>query len=143
MRYRFVDEILAVEADPPRITISKTFDVTDDAFSGPAGRTRLPNSLILELLATTGGLLVLRRLGDGRVPLLMKVDQLTFGPPALPGGRLRAHAELRGVSLGSGTTLAETAAEVHGDEGLVAAGRLLYLCTRLPCGIELAAEVPR
>ena len=62
MRYRFVDKVIALALDgQPRIEVEKTFHGDDDVFSGPSGPTRVPDSLLLELMAMTGGP-ILRRL---------------------------------------------------------------------------------
>jgi len=67
MRYRFIDKITSLTLDgDPRIEVAKTFDAGDDAFSGPSGQARVPESLLLELMAMTGGHLVFRHLGENR-----------------------------------------------------------------------------
>jgi 3-hydroxymyristoyl/3-hydroxydecanoyl-(acyl carrier protein) dehydratase len=142
MRYRFIDEIVSVVADPPRIEVAKTFAPTDDAFSGPAGPDRVPASLVIELLAMTGGQLLFRHLRRERLPLLLKVEDLRFGAAARPGDRLTARAALQGKVAAAGT-MAQTVGEVLGDRGaLVASGRFFYLCVKLPEGSEPGDLVP-
>ena len=140
MRYRFVDEVVSLDLGArPRIEVAKTFAAGDDALSGPLGPDRVPNSLLLELLAMTGGHLALRHVGARRLPLLLKVSECRFEGTARPGERLRAIAHLEGTSeVGENAAMAETRAEVLVGARRVAAGRLLYLCVAVP-GVDLAA----
>ena len=142
MRYRFIDEILALElGDRPRIEVAKTFACGDDALSGPLGPDRVPNSLILELLAMTGGQLALKHGGGRRLPLLLKVPECTFETPARAGERLRAIASLEGVSAVSGdAAVAEARGEVLAGDTRVAAGRLFYICVSVG-GADLEARM--
>lgn len=139
MRYRFVDRVVSLElGDPPRIEVVKTFDVADDALTGPEGPRRVPNSLVLELLAMTGGHLIFRRLGSSRLPLLMKIPEFRVERAARPGDRLSARAELMGLSdVADSAAIAETSGTVYQGATLVASGRLLYLCVSVP-GVDLS-----
>lgn len=135
MRYRFMDRMVSIEANgtPARIEVVKIFDAQDDAFSGPAGLETVPNSLVLELLATTGGYLIFRRLDRSRLPLLVKVSDAHFQLPALAGTSLHARAELRGLSdLRDDVVMAEASAEVLDGDRRLAWGRLLYACVTVP-----------
>lgn len=137
MRYRFVDEIVALGSEPPRIEVAKTFAPRDDALSGPSGPDRIPPSLVIELLAMTGGQLLYRHLGRERLPLLLKMEDVRFGVAATPGDRLTATAVLQGTAAAAADTMAQMAGEVRADGGaLVVSGRFLYLCVRLPEGAE-------
>jgi hypothetical protein len=140
MRYQFIDEVLSLDLGPqPRIEVAKTFAVDDDGVSGPLGPNRIPNSLILELLAMTGGRLAFHHGGARRLPLLLKVPECRFEAPARPGQRLRAVARLEGTStLSDDAGMAEAHVEVFAGATRIAAGRLLYLCVAVP-GVELAA----
>jgi hypothetical protein len=140
MRYRFVDEVLALDLGArPRIEVAKTFAPGDDALSGPLGPTRVPNALVLELLAMTGGHLAFRHGGARRLPLLLKVPECRFDGAARAGARLRAVASLEGTStLSEDAGMAEVRAEVFSDDATrLASGRLLYLCVAVP-GVDLA-----
>ena len=140
MRYRFVDEILSLDLGAsPRIEVAKTFPVGDDALSGPLGPDRVPNALVLELLAMTGGHLAFRYDSARRVPLLLKVPECRFEQPAQAGERLRVVARLEGTSrLSEDAGMAEARVEAFAGATRVAAGRLLYLCVAVP-GVDLAA----
>ena len=140
MRYRFIDEVISVELGArPRIEVAKRFAPGDDAVSGPLGPDRVPNSLMLELLAMTGGSLAFRHGGGRRLPLLLKVPECRFEASAKPGQRLRAVAELTGVSsLADDAGMAEARVEAFAGDTLMATGRLLYVCVVVP-GVDLTA----
>jgi hypothetical protein len=140
MRYRFVDEVLSLDLGAhPRIEVAKTFLSGDDAFSGPLGADCVPNSLVLELLAMTGGHLAFKQGGARRLPVLLKVPACRFEGVARPGERLRAVAHLEGTSeLSENAGMAEARAEVFSGATRLASGRLLYLCVAVP-GVDLAA----
>jgi len=140
MRYRFIDEVLSLDLGArPRIEVAKTFAPGDDALSGPLGPDRVPNALILELLAMTGGHLAFRHGGARRLPLLLKVPECRFEQPARAGDRLRAIAQLEGTSrLSDDAGMAEARVEAFAGPVRLAVGRLLYLCVAVP-GVDLAA----
>jgi len=138
MRYRFVDEIVSLALDgAPRIEVAKRFDPGDDFFSGPQGPERVPESMLLELMATTGGHLVFRHLGRSRLPLLLKVPECRFEGTASAGERLRAVADLRGLSsVADGTSVAETDAQVYLETKRIAQARMMFVCISVP-GVDL------
>jgi 3-hydroxymyristoyl/3-hydroxydecanoyl-(acyl carrier protein) dehydratase len=99
----------------------------------------VPNSLVLELLAMTGGHLAFKQGGARRLPVLLKVPACRFEGVARPGERLRAIAHLEGTSeLSEDAGMAEARAEVFSGSTRLASGRLLYLCVAVP-GVDLAA----
>jgi hypothetical protein len=140
MRYRFIDKVVSLALEGhPRIEVEKTFHGDDDAFSGPGGPGRVPDSLVLELMAMAGGHLVFQHLGGRRLPLLLKVVECRFEGGAGPDVALRATAGLHGVSaVGDDASVAETSAEVYAGEERLAAGTLLYVCVSV-AGVDLAA----
>src|SRR5438093_7106257 len=141
MRYRFVDEILSLALHgAPRIEVAKCFDAGEDVFSGWQGPDRVPESMLLELMAMTGGHLIFRHLAGGLLPLLLKVPECRFDDAASAGERLRAGAALRGVSsVADGTSVAETEAWVSHDTRPIARARVMFVCVSVP-GIDLAAR---
>ncbi len=141
MRYQFIDKVVSLGLDgTPRIEVLKTFDARDDAFSGPSGDARVPESLLLELVAVAGGRLAFEHLGETRLPLLLKVPECRFELPARPGAELRAVAVLRGAStIADGASVVEAATEVYSGPERVAAGTLMYVCVSVP-GVELAVR---
>jgi hypothetical protein len=130
MRYRFVDEIVSLTLDgTPRIEVAKCFDPGDDVFSGPQGPGRVPDSMLLELMAMTGGQLIFHHLDRGRLPLLLKVPECRVDGEASAGDRLRAVATLRGLtSQADGTCVAETETEVSVESTTIARARLMFVC---------------
>jgi hypothetical protein len=140
MRYRFIDEVISLDLGArPRLEVAKRFAPGDDAVSGPLGPDRVPNSLMLELLAMTGGQLAFRYGGGRRLPLLLKVPECRFESSAKPGQALRAVAELAGVSSPSDDPgMAEARVEAFAGDLRIASGRLLYVCVAVP-GVDLAA----
>ena len=140
MRYRFIDKVVSLDLDGrPRIEVEKTFHGDDDVFSGPSGPGRVPDSLVLELMAMTGGHLVFRHLGERRLPLLLKVPDCRFEGTAAAGERLLAVATLGGVSsVADGTSVAETEARVYCESRPIAEARIMFVCVSVP-GVDLVA----
>ena len=150
MHYRFVDEIVSLALDgAPRIEVAKRFDLGDDVFGGPQGPERVPDSMLLELMAMTGGQLIFRHLGGTRLPLLLKVPECRFDGTASAGDRLSAVATLRGLTpVADGPSVGETDAEVYVERAPIARARLMFVCVEPPGldapGIEaLGIEPPR
>jgi hypothetical protein len=97
--------------------------------------------MLLELMAMTGGQLIFRHLGQGRLPLLLKVPECCFDGAASAGERLRAVATLRGLtSVADGTSVAETETEVYVETMQIARARLMFVCLEVP-EIDLAQGV--
>jgi len=134
MRYRFIDEIVSLALDgTPRIEVAKRFDPDEDVFGGPQGPARVPDSMLLELMAMTGGHLIYRYLGGSRLPLLLKVPECRFDGVASAGDRLRALATLRGLTpVADGTSVGEADAEVYVESTSIARARLLFVCVEMP-----------
>ena len=134
MNYRFIDEVVAFEAGATaRLEVAKCFPVESDALSGPLGPDRVPSSLILELMATTGGHLIVRCLARPRLPLLVVVRDCTFATPARPGAMLRASAWLALADAADALdAMVELRAEVRDGDRAIAAAQLRYLCVALP-----------
>ena len=130
MRYRFVDETVSLTLDgAPRIEVAKRFDPDDDVFHGPAGSQRVPESMLLELMAMTGGQLIARHLGGSRLPMLLKIPECRFDGDGRAGERLRAVAELGGVSApADGPAVAETETAVYAGSRAIARARLMFAC---------------
>jgi len=134
MRYQFVDEIVSLALDGvPRIEVAKRFVAGDDVFSGPHDVDCVPESMLLELMAMTGGHLVFRHLAERRLPLLLKVPECRFDATAAAGQCLRAVATLRGVSaVADGTSIAEAEAQVFHEAQKIAHARLMFVCISVP-----------
>jgi hypothetical protein len=134
VKYRFVDHVIAGGvAAGARLEVAKTFASGDDAFSGPSGPGRVPSSLLVELMATTGGHLLMQRLATGRLPLLVAVRDCAFEAAAAPDVALRSVAWLEGAQDVLGPdAMAEIHAVVDADGVKIASARLRYLCVPLP-----------
>src|SRR5437867_9908061 len=90
-RYRFLDEIVLLTLDgTPQIEVAKRFDAGEDVFTGPLGPEQVPESMLLGLMAMTGGHLIFRHLAGGLLPLLLKVPECRFDDAASAGDRLGA-----------------------------------------------------
>ncbi len=148
MRYHFVDEIVSLALDgAPRIEVAKRFDPGDDVFGGPQGPERVPDSMLLELMAMTGGQLIFRHLGGARMPMLLKVPECCFDGTASAGDRLSAVATLRGlIPVADGTSVGETdaevyveCAEVYLERAPIARARLMFVCVEPP-GVDPTPE---
>jgi hypothetical protein len=134
MRDHFVDEIVSLAFDdPPRIEVAKRFDAGEDVFTGPQGPRRVPESMLVELMAMTSGQLIFRHLGGSRLPLLLKVPECLFDGVASVGEPLRAVASLRGfTALADPPSVVET--EVYVDAAPIARARLMFVCLEMPTG---------
>jgi hypothetical protein len=130
MRYRFIDEIVSLTLDgAPRIEVSKRFDPDDDVFRGPAGSHRVPESMLLELMAMTGGQLIARHLGGSRLPMLLKISECRFEGDGQARETLRAVAELGGVTVPTdGPAVAEAETAVYAGPRPIARARLMFAC---------------
>ena len=114
-------------------------------FCGPLGPARVPNSMVLELLAMTGGHLAFRHLGARRLPLLLKVPECRFeGVGASAGDRLRAVATLAGSRpVSDGTSVAETESEVFASDTPIATGDAHCSCASRRRPATFAADGAR
>src|SRR5947209_15727594 len=133
MRYRFIDKVVSLALDGrPRIEVEKTFHGDDDAFTGPSGPARVPASLLLELMAMTGGHLVFHHLGGRRLPLLLKVPECGFESAAGPGVALRAVCVLSVIApTGDDACVTESSTAVYAGEPSVDAGALGFVCVKV------------
>lgn len=133
MRYRFVDRVVAYDAQPPpTMTIAKTFPAGDDCFTGPLSET-VPVSLLVETLAMAGGHLILRTLADGRLPLLLKVEEAAVVSPVHPGETVLAKVALLGTGESrNGAVVAQAEGEASVAGQPVLRCRLLFVCMRIP-----------
>jgi hypothetical protein len=103
MRYRFVNEIVSLALDgAPRIEVAKRFEPGNDVFGGPQGPARVPDSMLLELMAMTGGQLIAVATLRGLAP------------------------------VADGSSVGETDAEVYVERAPIARARLMFVCVEPP-----------
>jgi len=96
-RYPFllVDKIVELEENK-RIVGIKNVSMNEQFFNGHfPGRPIMPGVLIVEALAQTAGILILRQAeNQGKYPYFMSIDKVKFRKPVLPGDQIRLEAEV-------------------------------------------------
>ena len=96
-RYPFllVDRIVELE-EGKRIAGIKNVTMNEQFFNGHfPGRPIMPGVLIVEALAQTAGILILRQAeNQGKYPYFMSIDKVKFRKPVRPGDQLRLEAEI-------------------------------------------------
>lgn len=120
-RYPFlmVDAILEME-DGKRIVGIKNVTINEDYFQGHfPGKPVMPGVLIIEAMAQTGGLLLLKEVPDRERKLLyfVAIDDARFRRPVVPGDTLRIEmhvvswrlsmCKIRGMASVNGEVAAE------------------------------------
>jgi len=115
-RYPFllVDRIIELE-ETKRIVGIKNVTINEQFFSGHfPGRPIMPGVLIIEAMAQTAGILMLRGAeNQGKYPYFMSINDVKFRRPVGPGDQLRLEAEV--IRLRSNTCLVQGRALVEGN----------------------------
>ncbi len=127
--FQMVDRIDNV--DPAAGTISASCDVPAQSpvFIGHfPGFPRLPGALMIEVMAQTGGWLVLARLRFARMPFLTRVESAKLRRFVEPGEKLNAEAKL--VHDGSGFAVIEATITTGGAK--VASAEIRYAVGPFP-----------
>jgi 3-hydroxymyristoyl/3-hydroxydecanoyl-(acyl carrier protein) dehydratase len=152
MRYRFIDRVLAVDAQGPgTIRTSKVFPWSEDYLEGTFRRAgEVPSSLVLEALAAAGSLLLAVRTRWRAHGVLLKVARAEFRRPVSAGDPLIVEVAIRGLQgdCGAEATSTEpeagmaqlTARGVVGQTAVVAAD-MLFLC--VPMAWSFGPEADR
>ncbi len=124
-RYPFllVDRIIEMEEDK-RIVGIKNVTVNEPFFSGHfPGRPIMPGVLIIEALAQTAGVLMLKKAENrGKLAYLATIDKVKLRKPVIPGDQLRLEIKVR--KLRSKTGKIESRALVGGK--VVAEAELIF-----------------
>ncbi len=124
-RYPFllVDRIIEMEEDK-RIVGIKNVTVNEPFFSGHfPGRPIMPGVLIIEALAQTAGVLMLKKSENrGKLAYLAAIDKVKLRKPVIPGDQLRLEIKVR--KLRSKTGKIESQALVGGK--VVAEAELIF-----------------
>jgi 3-hydroxyacyl-[acyl-carrier-protein] dehydratase len=95
-RYPFllVDRVLDIDLENDFILAQKNVSSNEPFFQGHfPGAPIMPGVLILEALAQTGGILVFKKGFDGKIAVLLNVNNAKFRHPAKPGDVLRLEAK--------------------------------------------------
>ena len=96
-RYPFllVDRIVELEENK-RIVGIKNVTRNEEFFNGHfPGNPVMPGVLIVEALAQTAGILMLRQPENrGKIPYFMSIDKVKFRTPVTPGDQLKLEAEV-------------------------------------------------
>ena len=128
-RYPFllVDRIISVEGDQ-RIVGLKCVTMNEPFFNGHfPGQPVMPGVLILEALAQTAALLVMRKLPEPerakKVIFFMAIDGARFRKPVVPGDRLELHCE----ALRTKGSVIKARGEARVDGQVVAEGEFMAM----------------
>jgi len=107
-RYPFllIDKIVEIE-DDKRIVGIKNVTLNEHFFTGHfPGRPIMPGVLIIEAMAQTAGVLMLRKPENrGKLAYLVSLDKVKFRKPVLPGDQLQLEAEILKVRATVGKVL--------------------------------------
>lgn len=109
-RYPFllVDKILELDFEKGTIVGQKNLTINEAFFQGHFPQAPLmPGVLILEALAQTGGILVHLRDNQGKVAILLSVNNAKFRRPVKPGDVLILKARALHMSANGGRVMAE------------------------------------
>lgn len=93
-RYPFllVDRITFLDLEAGEIIGQKNVTVNEEFFNGHFPEAPImPGVLILEALAQTGALLLHKRVGHNKIPLLLNANNVKFRRPVHPGDILKLH----------------------------------------------------
>lgn len=95
-RFQLVEKVLHYCQDPPEIRCAaRVPDATDELFKGHfPGMPLLPGNLMVEVMAQSSGMLVLRRSGGRKISMLAGVDRARFKIPVEPGSELICRSRL-------------------------------------------------
>ncbi len=121
--FLFVDGILEIEEDK-RIVGIKNVTINEEFFVGHfPGRPVMPGVLIVEAMAQTAGVLMLRKPENrGKLAYVMSIDKVKLRKPVVPGDQMRLEVDV--LKLRRRTGKVQTRAIVRGQ--LVAEAELMF-----------------
>jgi len=94
MNYTFVDHIVELEIGKRILTV-KNITHSEDYLNEYYPRLgRVPNSLIIESMASTAGLLIFASTNFASLALLLMIEEAQFKNPVHPGDRMIVEAKL-------------------------------------------------
>ncbi len=109
-RYPFllVDKIIYMNLEENVIIGQKNVTVNEHFFEGHFPDVPImPGVLILEALAQTGGILIHQRGNDGKIAVLLNINNAKFRRPVVPGDVLTLHASGLHITSKGGRILAK------------------------------------
>lgn len=130
-----VDEVTELHAEAGRIAARSRLPLESPVFEGHfPGCPLVPGTLMTEILAQAGGLLVLARESFERLPVLMAIDRARFRTYLGPGAEIDI-----GVALdGQGSGYVAATGEIRSDGRLAASAALRYRLTdEFPAVLEI------
>lgn len=109
-RYPFllVDKIIYMNLEENVIIGQKNVTINEHFFQGHWPQVPImPGVLILEALAQTGGILVHKKDDNGKIAVLLNINNAKFRKPVVPGDVLTLHASGLHISQKGGRILAK------------------------------------
>lgn len=110
-RYPFllVDRVIEADLDERRIVGQKNVTINEQFFQGHfPDAPIMPGVLLLEALAQTGGILAhLLGKDQGKIAVLLKIDEAKFRSPVKPGDILHLHCQMAHITTKAGRTVGE------------------------------------
>lgn len=108
-RYPFllVDKVLELDPEGGTILAQKNVSINEHFFEGHfPDAPIMPGVLILEALAQTGGILIYHKGYQGKIPVIMSMNNAKFRHPVRPGDVLLLHVEGKHFTDKGGKVLA-------------------------------------
>ena len=135
MNYHFVDQVLFLDAvGEGRIEALKAFPLTEDYLDDTFRSVSVvPPSLLLEILASSGALLLSARYGYRIHALLLKVEDARFFKAVRAGDRVLARSRYVGIQgeIPEAAGVAKCVGEALVGKEKVAEAEILFLCVPL------------
>lgn len=127
--FLLIDRVVEIE-DGKRATAIKNVTVNEWFFEGHfPGRKVMPGVLIVEALAQTAAVALLRQVdASGKIPMFGGIERMRFRRPVVPGDQLRLEFELEKMRgpLGRGHVRATV------DDALAAEGDISFALVDAP-----------
>ena len=103
MRWIWIDKFTEFEPGKRAVAIKNVTLAEEHLHDHFCGYPIMPNSLIIEAMAQTGGILVGQARNFKEKVILAKITKATFGDMARPGDQLELHATIGNVSAEAAT----------------------------------------